>query len=68
MDAQRFREAYQKLQLLDEKTYKLRPRDRVSLGPPTHQELEEKVRDLSAYAIELKEILDELFQSIAAKG
>jgi len=43
MDPQRFREAYQKLQLLDDKTYKLRARDRLSLGPPSLQQLEEKV-------------------------
>jgi hypothetical protein len=68
MDPQRFREAYQKLQLLDERTYKLRQRDRVSLGPPTYQQLEERVRDIGEYTIELKEILDELFQAIAGKA
>lgn len=67
MDPQRFRDAYQKLQLLDDKTYKLRSRDRLSLGPPSLQQVEERVKDLSAYTLELKEILQELFLSIAGK-
>jgi hypothetical protein len=67
MDPQRFKEAYERLQLLDDKTYKLRHRDRLSLGPPTLQQLEDKVRDLSQYTIDLKEILQELFLSIAGK-
>jgi len=67
MDPQRFREAYQKLQLLDDKTYKLRARDRLSLGPPSLQQLEEKVKDLSTYTLEVKDILQELFLSIAGK-
>jgi hypothetical protein len=67
MDSKRFREAYQRFQLLDDKTYKLRNRDRLSLGPPTTQQMEEKVRDLCEYTVELKTILQELFLSIAGK-
>jgi hypothetical protein len=67
MDPQRFREAYEKLQLLDDKTYKLRAKDRLSLGPPSLQRLEEKVKDLSSYTLELKEVLQELFLSISGK-
>jgi hypothetical protein len=67
MDPQRFREAYQRFQLLDDKTYKLRNRDRLSLGPPTTQQMEEKLRDLCEYTLELKTILQELFLSIAGK-
>ncbi len=67
MDPERFRAAYRRLQSLDERlTYKLRPRSRASLSRPRHEELDDRVKDLADYTIEMKEILDELFQAIAA--
>ncbi len=69
MDSQKFRSAYQRLQSLDERhTYKVRPRSSVHLGHLTHEQLEDRYRDLANYAIELKEILDELFLAIAGKS
>jgi hypothetical protein len=69
MDAQRLRDAYQKLQLLDERlTYKVRPKPGTSLSRPTSEQLEQSLRDLSAYTVELKEVVQELFLAIAGKA
>ena len=68
MDAKRFKEAYEKLQILDDRsTYKVRPRS-GSLSHATIEQLEERHRDLANYTIELKEILDELFLAIGSKS
>lgn len=67
MDPQRFQAAYRRLQNLDERlTHKVRPRSRTSLSHATHEQLENRVRDLSDYVLELKEIVDDMFQAIAA--
>jgi hypothetical protein len=64
MDPERFKTAYDRLRLLDDKTYRLRPH---SHGPAraSVEQLEDRVRELSIYTVELKEIVDELFQAIA---
>jgi len=68
MDPQRMREAYQKLQSLDERlTYKVRPRPGGSMTRPNPEQLEQSLRDLAAYTVELKEIVEELFIAIASK-
>jgi hypothetical protein len=68
MDAKRFKEAYEKLQILDDRsTYKVRPRS-GSLSHATIEQLEERHRDLADYTIELKEILEELFLAIGGKS
>jgi len=68
MDAKRFKEAYEKLQILDDRsTYKVRPRS-GSLSHATIEQLEERHRDLANYTIELKEILEELFLAIGGKS
>jgi len=68
MDAKRFKEAYEKLQILDDRsTYKVRPRS-GSLSHATIEQLEERHRDLANYTIELKEILEELFLAIGSKS
>ncbi|HVS63017.1 MAG TPA: hypothetical protein VMT85_05860 [Thermoanaerobaculia bacterium] len=67
MDPKRFREAYTKLQLLDERlTYKLKPRA-MGAARASVEQVEDRVRDLSAFAIELKEILEALFVAIGSK-
>jgi hypothetical protein len=67
MDPDRFRDAYQRLQSLDERlTHKLRLRSHATLSRVTHEQLEGRVRDLADYTLELKEVMDELFQAIAA--
>ncbi len=68
MDAKRFKEAYEKLELLDDRlTYKVRPRSSATLSHVTPEQLEERHRDLANYTIELKEILQELFQAISGQ-
>ncbi len=68
MDAKRFKEAHEKLELLDDRlTYKVRPRAGATLSHVTLEQLEERHRDLANYTIELKEILQELFQAIAGQ-
>ncbi|HEX4961708.1 MAG TPA: hypothetical protein VF173_12770 [Thermoanaerobaculia bacterium] len=69
MDPQRLKDAYQKLQSLDERmTYKVRPRSSGPLSSrPSSEQLEQAVRDLASYTVELKEVVQELFLAIASK-
>lgn len=66
MDPKRFKQAYERLQILDERsTYRVRMqpgRSRMTL-----EQLEDRCRDLAQYTVELKEILDELFKAIASQ-
>jgi hypothetical protein len=67
MDPKRFREAYTKLQLLDERmTYKLRPRA-MGAARASVEQLEDRLRELASYTIELKETLEALFVAIGSK-
>ena len=66
MDSNRFRSAFETLQALDERmTYKVRMKPGTSRM--TTEQLEDRCRDLAAYTIELKEIVNELFLAIAGK-
>lgn len=68
MDAQRLKDAYQKLRSLDDRlTYKVRPRSGGPLIRPSPDQLEQTVRDLAAYTVELKEIVEELLLAIAGR-
>jgi hypothetical protein len=68
MDPQRLKDAYVKLQSLDDRlTYKVRPRSGGPLVRPSPEHLEQAVRDLANYTVELKEIVAELFQAIAGR-
>jgi len=67
MDSNRFHEALQKLQTLDEmSTYKVRPRA-GSMSRLNIEQLEERHRELAQYTIALKEVLHELFDAIAGQ-
>jgi hypothetical protein len=69
MDPQRFREAYQKLQLLDDRmTYKVKPRPGGALMRPNPEQIEAAMRDLATYTVELKEIVQELFLAIGGQA
>lgn len=66
MDPKLFRDAYSRLRSLDEReTHRVRPR--VGLSRLSTEQLEERVKHLANYTLELKEIMDELFQAIASK-
>ena len=68
MDPQRLKDAYQKLQSLDERmTHKVRPRTGGTLVRPSQEQLEQSLRELASYTVELKEVVQELFLSIASK-
>lgn len=67
MDAERFRDAYQRLELLDERlAHKLRKSRRMSMGPATQQQLEERLETLASYTLELKGVVRDLFRAIAS--
>ena len=68
MDPQRLKEAYQKLQSLDERmTHKIRPRAGARLVRPSAEQLEQCAARAFPYTVELKEVVQELFLSIASK-
>ena len=63
MDPDRFKEAYARLQALDDgHTYRVRPKRENNV--PTVEQLNERLRDTQNYLIEVKEILGELFLAI----
>jgi hypothetical protein len=67
MDTQKLHDAYQRLQSLDDRlTHKIRPRAGGSMVRPSADQLEIAVREVAAYTIELKEILQALFESLGA--
>jgi hypothetical protein len=67
LDSQRFKDAYEKLQLLDDRlTYKVRPRS-TGLSRATPEQLEAGMRDLATYTVELKEVVQELFLAISGR-
>jgi len=67
MDPKRFRDVFERLQALDENsTYKVRPK--VSMHRPSLEELDGRGRDLAAYTVELRELVEELMRAIAAKS
>ena len=67
MDPQRFREAYQRLQFLDERlTYKLRPRA-GTMSRGSVDLIEDRLKDLAEYTVELKDVMQELFLAISGK-
>ena len=68
IDAQRFKEAYERLEALDDRlSHKIRPRPSGSLMRGTPEQHEEQLRDLSAYTLELKDVVKELFLAISGK-
>ena len=68
MDPQRLKDAYTKLQSLDERmTHKVRPRAGGSMTRPSAEQLEQSLRELAGYTVELKEVVQELFLAIASK-
>lgn len=69
MDPQRLRAAYQKLEALDDRlTHKVRPRVGGGYSRPGVDQLEERLRDLASYTVELKEVMHDLFVAIASKA
>ena len=68
MDPKRLKQTYAKLEALDERlTHKVRPRRGGGLMRPSADQLEEQMRDLASYTIELKDIVRHLIVAIASK-
>jgi hypothetical protein len=68
MDVKRLKQAYDHLQSLDDRlTYKIRPRSGGGLTRPSTDQLEEKIRELASYTIELKDILNEVIRAVGSR-
>lgn len=68
MDPQRLKNAYDQLNSLDERlTHRVRPRAGGSLLRADTERLEERLRDLAAYTVELKEVVAELILAVASR-
>ena len=65
MDAAKLQHVYQRLDLLDDRlTHKVRPRQAANMGRLNSNLMEARVKDLSQYAVELKEIVRDLVDSL----
>lgn len=65
MDVTKLNHVYQRLDLLDDRlTHRVRPRQPANMGRLNPQLMEERVKDLSQYTVELKEIVRELVESL----
>jgi len=65
MDAQKLQSVYHRLDNLDERlTHRVRPRQPSNMGRLNPRQLEDRVKDLSEYTVELKEIVGELVASL----
>ena len=67
MDPKRFKDAYDRLQYLDDNTHKIRRRGRDRLHSPGVEEVDDALQQLGEYTVELKEIVRELFLAIGSK-
>lgn len=68
MDPERFKDAYAKLELLDDRlTYRIREKSLRARGAVSIESLDERVRDSAEFLLELKEIVRELMLAIASK-
>ncbi|HVS04371.1 MAG TPA: hypothetical protein VMT16_16520 [Thermoanaerobaculia bacterium] len=68
MDPARFKDAFGRLELLDDRlTYRVRSRSVKSRTAPTPELLDERLRDLAEMTLELKDVVRELMLAIASK-
>lgn len=68
MDPQKIKEAYQRLEALDERlTYKLRPYSTGTLVRPSTEQLEERIKELVTYTLELKEVVRDFMLAFARR-
>jgi hypothetical protein len=62
------REAYERLRLLDERLgFQLRPHRSGSLVRAGTEQLEERLRHLTDYTVELRSIVEELFVALGSR-
>jgi hypothetical protein len=68
VDPNRFKEAYARLELLDDRlTYRIREKSVRSRGMASVENLDERVRDVAEYLLELRDVVRELMLAIAGK-
>lgn len=68
MDPKRFKEAYERLQYLDDNlTYKVRRHGRARLHAPSLEEVDDALKILGEYTTELKDVVRELFLAIGSR-
>jgi hypothetical protein len=68
MDPKRFKETYSRLEVLDDRlTYRIRSRSVKARQAPSLELVDERLRDLAEFTLELKDIVRELMLSIATK-
>jgi hypothetical protein len=68
MDPNRFKEAFARLEVLDDRlTYRLRSKS-IQNRSSEPDRLDERVRDVAEYVLELKDIVRELMMAIASKS
>jgi hypothetical protein len=68
MDPKRFKEAYERLDIVDDRlSYRIRSRSVRAHSAPTIESLDERMRDLAELTLELKDIFRETMEAIAAK-
>jgi hypothetical protein len=66
VDPNRFKETFARLELLDDRlTYRVR--SRAQARGTTPEQLDERMRDVAEFVIELKDIVRELMLAIAGK-
>jgi MinD-like ATPase involved in chromosome partitioning or flagellar assembly len=67
VDPNRFKEAYAKLEVLDDRlSYKVRSRS-IQNRSAEPEKLDERVRDVAEMVLELKDVVRELMLAIASK-
>ncbi len=68
MDPARLMQVIDRLDLLDDRlTHKVRPRSPVNMGRLTPELMAERVRHLSEYSVELKEIVRDLVDALKSQ-
>lgn len=68
MDPQRMKDVYERLQLLEDRLgHRVRPSRGGSMGRATTEQIEERVRDLSQYTSELRQLVEELVLAIGSR-
>jgi hypothetical protein len=67
VDPNRFKETFAKLELLDDRL-SYRVRSRAQNRGTTPEQLDERMRDMAEFVLELKDVVRELMLSIAGKS
>ena len=66
MDAKRLQQALLHLELLDDRLlHKVRPRHSYSMGRMTQQQIEDRLKDLADYTVELKDTVREILGALS---